>query len=621
MTVEELLGAAPLLADGAMGTVLLARDQSREGGVESLNVLAPAEVGAVHAGYVAAGADVLCTNTFAANRFRLEGVVGRDAVERVNRAGVELARAAAAAARRRVWVAGDVGPLGARLAPYGRLLPEEARGAFQEQIAVLLDAGVDLLLFETFADVRELREALAVARSLRRVPLVATMTFTRDDRTWLGERAAEVAARMSDAGADVIGVNCAAGPAQAMRLLREMRAARPEAPLAVKPNAGWPEESRAGRLAYPATPAYFGDYARQYAEEGVILVGGCCGTTAEHVAAMRAALGDAAARRRPRAGAPARATTRPAGATVRSAAAAPGTFAERLAGTRRILTVEMSPPKGLNTQALLAAAHLLREAGADAINVPDSPRARMRMSPWALCHLIQREVALDTVLHFPLRGRNVLRVQGDLLAAHALGIRNLFAVMGDPTAIGDHPGAMDAYDLVPSGLIRLVKQSLNTGIDHAGGGIGEATAFVVGCALNLAAADVEKEMRALQRKLDAGADFILTQPVFDAGVARSFLERWQAAHGALTTPVIAGVLPLFGERHATFLHNEVPGIRIPESVRARVARGGRDEGVRVAIEIIEEMRPIARGIYLMPPFSKWDMAADILEATRAATAG
>jgi len=614
MTLEELLRAAPILADGAMGTVLLGR-AGRPESVEALNLLAPDEVEAVHVDYVAAGADLLCTNTFAANRHRLARIAGGDAVERVNRAGAELARRATAGASRRIAIAGDVGPLGAHLAPYGRLRPEEARAAFAEQIGALLGAGVDLLVFETFADVRELAEALAAARD-GRVPRVATMTFTRDDRTWLGERAGEVAARMIDAGADLIGVNCAAGPAQAMRLVREMRAAVPAARLAVKPNAGWPEQGVDGRLRYPATPSYFGEYARRFAQEGVVLIGGCCGTTAEHVAAMRTGL-DAAAE--VGAAAPVRSDTivEPSNAcTLESERGASPTLPRRLAEARLALTVEMAPPKGLNTGRLVAAAHRLREAGADAINVTDSPRARMRMSPWALCHRIQQEVGLETILHFPLRGRSVLRVQGDLLAAHALGIRNLFAVMGDPTAIGDHPGAMDSYDLVPSGLIRLVKTQLNRGVDHAGGEIGEGTSFVVGCAFNLAAADAERELRALRRKLEAGADFILTQPVFDAAAAQATLERWRVAYGPLPVPLVAGVLPLYGERHASFLHNEVPGICIPAEVRGRVARGGRDEGVRIALELVAALRSLVAGIYLMPPFSRWDMAGEIIEEVR-----
>jgi homocysteine S-methyltransferase len=622
MSLADLFEPAPLLADGAMGTLLHSRGHATDSVLERLNLTRPAEIRAIHAAYVDAGVDLLCTNTFAANRLRLGAALeGGDDLRRINEAGARLAREAADQAGRRVLVAGDVGPTGGRLAPYGRLRPAAARAIFSEQVEALGQGGVDLVLCETFADVRELLEAVAAVRDAGGLPVVATMTFTRDDRTLLGESPAQVAARLAEAGADLIGVNCAGGPAQALRLVRAMQRAVPLARLAVKPNAGWPEQI-GGRLAYPATPAYFADYARQFAEEGVVLIGGCCGTTPEHTAAMRAALDEcssgavsASAGAGPSVGSTRAADSRGGRRQVGVPDAGESRrLADRLRAGEFVVTVEMSPPKGLNTQALLAGAQLLREAGAAAINVADSPRARMRMSPWALCHLIRAEVGLDTVLHFPLRGRNVLRVQGDLLAAHALGIRNLFAVMGDPTAIGDHPGAMDAFDLVPSGLIRLVKQGLNTGVDLAGSGLDEPTSFFVGCALNFAAGDADKEFRSLRKKLDAGADFVLTQPVYDPAGARAFLRHHEERHGPLGVPLIAGVLPLWGERHASFLHNEVPGISIPEPLRARVARGGRDEGRRIAVEIATELRVFAQGVYLMPPFARWDMAAEIIEA-------
>jgi homocysteine S-methyltransferase len=280
----------------------------------------------------------------------------------------------------------------------------------------------------------------------------------------------------------------------------------------------------------------------------------------------------------------------------------------------------MDPPRGLSTHTLLAGASLLAEAGADVINVADSPMARMRMSPWAVCNLIQRQLNLETVLHFPTRGRNLLRVQGDLLAAHALGIRNVFVVMGDPTEIGDYPDAMDEYDVVPSGLIRLIKQGFNSGLDHAGMEIGQPTSFFAGCALNLTAADLDGEARALHRKVKAGADFILTQPVYQSEAARRFLERYADLYGPLDVPILVGVLPLAGPRHADFLHNEVPGIAIPDDIRARLRAAGPSapqEGIRLAIELVESVKPWARGMYLMPAFRRYDLAAEIIEALAA----
>jgi homocysteine S-methyltransferase len=279
----------------------------------------------------------------------------------------------------------------------------------------------------------------------------------------------------------------------------------------------------------------------------------------------------------------------------------------------------MDPPRGLSTHKLLAGASVLAEAGADVINVADSPMARMRMSPWAVCSVIQREFNLESTLHFPTRGRSLLRVQGDLLAAHALGIRNVFVVMGDPTEIGDYPDAMDDYDLVPSGLIKLIKGGFNAGVDHAGVEIGQPTSFFVGCALNMTPKDVEREIKSLRRKINAGADFILTQPVYRPEEAQKVLQRYAERYGKLEIPVLAGVLPLYGLRHATFLHNEVPGIDIPDDIQSRLGSAGErapHEGVKIALELIEEMRPWAAGIYLMPAFNRYDLAAEVIEGLK-----
>jgi homocysteine S-methyltransferase len=281
----------------------------------------------------------------------------------------------------------------------------------------------------------------------------------------------------------------------------------------------------------------------------------------------------------------------------------------------------MSPPKGLSTHKLLAGAHLLADAGADVINVADNPRAQLRMSAWAVCHLLQRDVGIETVLHFPTRGRNLLRIQGDLLAAHALGVRNIFVVMGDPTAVGDYPQAMDSYDLVPSGLIKLVKQGFNLGMDHAGKEIGQPTSFFVGCALSFASPDIDQEIKVLRRKQESGADFALTQPVYETSAVRRFLQRYAEQHGALGLPVLVGILPLMNERHASFLHNEVPGVVISEAIQQRLRQAGdmsQREGIKMAIELLEELReiPEIRGAYLMPPFGRYEIAAEIIEAVR-----
>jgi homocysteine S-methyltransferase len=296
---------------------------------------------------------------------------------------------------------------------------------------------------------------------------------------------------------------------------------------------------------------------------------------------------------------------------------APTPFAQKLSSGRFAISVEMDPPRGLSTHKLLAGASLLADAGADVINVADSPMARMRMSAWAVCDVVQRKVGVETTLHFPTRGRNLLRVQGDLLAAHALGIRNVFVVMGDPTAIGDYPEAMDNYDLVPSGLIKLIKQGFNAGIDHSGTSIGQPTSFFVGAALNLCPPDVETEIKNLHRKVRAGTDFFITQPIYRAEDGPSLLERYKAKYGKLNKPILAGILPLVNVRHANFLHNEVPGIFIPDEARKRIEEAGENGakvGVEIAVDLIHEIRKWANGVYIMPQFHKFDMVAEIIEA-------
>jgi homocysteine S-methyltransferase len=588
---------------------------------DALNLEKPALVGQVHRAYIEAGSEVIQTNTFGANRYKLAEHGLEDQVTEINRAGVELARRVALASYKEVFVAGDVGPLGVRLAPFGRVQPEQARLAFAEQIAALAEAGADLLIVETMSDLYELREAIAAAREVCDLPVVASMTFTRDDRTLLGDSPVKVAQTLWQAGAAVVGVNCSGGPAQIWRILKQMRAALPEQEgerrpyFSVMPNAGWPEQV-GGRIMYPANPEYFGEYALSFCEAGASLVGGCCGTTPAHIAAMRQALD----RRAEGCGPNYAELSLPVeGEELQEAGEATSPLAQKLEAGQFVVSVEMDPPRGLSAHKLLAGASLLAEAGADVINMADSPMARMRMSPWAVCELVQRQVGVDTTLHFPTRGRNLLRVQGDLLAAHALGIRNVFVVMGDPTAIGDYPNAMDNYDLVPSGLIKLIKRGFNAGVDHAGADIGQPTSFFVGCALNLCPPDFEAEVKNLRRKLAAGADFVLTQPVFDPQAARRFLEDYAGRHGPLEAPVLVGVLPLYGVRHATFLDNEVPGITIPQGLQQRLQAAGEDapkEGVRIAIELIEQMKEWAQGVYLMPAFSRYDLAAEVIEGCK-----
>jgi methionine synthase I (cobalamin-dependent)/5,10-methylenetetrahydrofolate reductase len=604
----------PILADGAMGTMLHAKGLSMETCFDEYNLTQPALIAEIHREYIDAGAELIETNTFGANRFKLAAHGLENSVSEINSAAVELARRVIDASFKDVLLAGSVGPLGVHLAPFGRVQPEQAYKVFHEQIEALITASVDVIIIETHNDLKEVRQAVRAAKDLSEIPVIATVTFTRDDRTLLGDNPTRVARQLVESGADIIGANCSSGPAQLLRILRQMRQAEPEARFCVMPNAGWPERV-SGRIMYPATADYFGEYARVFCEAGASIIGGCCGTTPEHIAAMRTNLDSMEA---PCIESPSSDDVL-GGQVSTTATREPTELASKLEANSFVISVEMDPPRGFSTHKLLAGASLLAEAGADVINVADSPMARMRMSPWAVCSLIQREVGIDSVLHFPTRGRNLLRVQGDLLAAHALDVRNIFVVLGDPTSIGDYPDAMDDYDLVPSGLIKLIKQGLNAGVDHAGADIGEATSFFVGCALNLCAKDPEREMHVLRKKIDNGADFALTQPVYEPELAENFITAYEARYGPLELSVLVGVLPLYGTRHAAFLHNEVPGIQIPKPIREQIAAAGDrapQEGVRIAVELLHSLSSIVQGVYLMPPFHRYDLAAEIIEAIR-----
>ena len=612
MNLLEQLKSSTVLADGAMGTMLHSRGISFEKCFDELNLTNPSAVAAIHREYIEAGAQLLLTNTFGANRFKLSKHGLDQKIIEINEAGVELAKRVAVASFKDVLIAGDVGPLGVRIAPFGRVKPEQARAAFAEQIEALCEASADLIVIETMSDLYEIQEAIKAAKQVCSLPLVASITFTRDDRTLLGDDPMKVARTLNESGTDVIGVNCSGGPAQLLRLLKQMHQAVPNGRFWVKPNAGWPEQV-GGRIMYPADPDYFGDYALSFREAGASIVGGCCGTTPQHIAAMRKALDSSVHSSN------LIQTSEVSETSEVSVAEQPTQFAQKLAQGKFVISVEMDPPRGLSTHKLIAGASLLTEAGADVINVADSPMARMRMSAWAVCDVVQRRVNVETTLHFPTRGRNLLRVQGDLLAAHALGIRNVFVVMGDPTAVGDYPEAMDNYDLVPSGLIKLIKQGFNEGVDHSGTSIGQPTNFFVGAALNLCAPESEQEVKNLRRKIRAGVDFFLTQPIYRPEDRNGFLSSYEEKHGKLEQPILVGILPLASLKHANFLNHEVPGISIPDKIIRRMGQAGEraaEEGVRIAVELIEQIKPWAHGVYIMPQFSRFDLVAEIIEKVK-----
>ena len=614
---QERLAQSPLLLDGALGTMLHNRGVAIDECFDALNVQQPALVAGILRDYISAGADIVETNSFGANRYKLAAHGLESQVQQLNAAAVSVARRVIQSFFRPVLLAGSVGPLGVHIAPLGRVSLAQAQSAFAEQMAALVHPqgdipGVDLLIVETLTDLQEAEAAVAAARDVAPdIPLLVQMTFTRDDRTLLGDSPADVARRLSQLDVDAIGANCSGGPAQVLRLITIMRQAAPELPLSAMPNAGWPEHTAGGRVIYHATPGYFGDYALSFVEAGARLVGGCCGTDAGHIAAMRHALDHPTDGPRslptvaqaPRALGPTETLERPTG------------LAQALAHRQFIATVEMRPPKGIAIQRMLTGAHMLKEAGANFLDVADSPLARMRMSAWAAAHLIQQEVGLEAILHFPTRGRNLLRIQGDLLAAHAMNVRNLFVVMGDPTHIGDYPEATDDYDIVPSGLIQLIKQRLNSGMEQSGETIDQPTNFVVGCALSLQAVDPDREIRLLRKKILNGADFALTQPIFDPIVARDFIIRCRHELGDELVPIIAGIQPLYNSRNAEFLHNEVPGISISAEQRQRMINSAdpQQEGVVIAQEIVEEIRSDVQGLYLVPQFGRYDLVANVLD--------
>ncbi len=613
----ERLTRGPILCDGAMGTMLYARGVPFHHCFDEVNLSRPELVLSIHYDYIKAGAEIIETNTFGANRVKLAEHHLEDRVREINQAGAALARRARRELGASVYIAGSVGPLGQHLFPLGKLPPSEAHAAFQEQIAALAEAGVDLILLETFSDLEELREAVLAARAVCDLPVIASATFLTDGHTRVGHSPVEIAAALRELGVDVIGTNCSTGPSGVLAMIERMRSAAGDIPLLAQPNAGWPQHYQQ-RLIYPASPDYFADYARRFLQQGVTIVGGCCGTTPDHVRAMRRAV-DAFLS----GAAPSEPTFEPAPAVPELEPPppfvpdGPTQLAQKLQRGKFIVAVEVDPPKSFNPERVLAGARLLQQAGVDVINVADSPMARMRMSPWAVAHLIQAQVGVETVLHFPTRGRNLLRVQGDLLAAHALGVRNIFVVMGDPPSIGDYPEATDACDVVPSGLVRLIKERFNRGTDMAGEPIGQPTSFFVGVALNMNAPTPQREIKVLRRKIKAGADFALTQPIYDVDLIRRFHERF----GPPPIPVLVGILPLRNIRHAEFLHNEVPGIEIPEPIldRMRRATDPAAEGIRIAQEMLIALRDLTQGVYIMPPFGRFELVAELLSVLEPTT--
>lgn len=602
------LERGPLLADGAMGTVLYTRGVPFDQCFDALNLTSPDVVKGIHSDYIASGAELIETNTFGANRSKLAAHNLDGQVAEINRAGAAIARQAVEASGRTVFVAGSIGPTGRPMAPLGTLTPDEAREIFAEQAKALVAGGADALIFETFTDLAELLEGIRAVRETTTLPVVAQMTFTQEGKTLLGHGPGEIVRALEAAGAEVVGANCSVGPQGILDILAQMAKAVTHAKLSAMPNAGFPAYV-GGRYIYFSTPAYMADFARRVAAMGVRLIGGCCGTTPEHIAAMarglREPLGEAPW---PTMGPSLTPEPEPSRRPV-----APTTLAQKL-GKSFVVTVEVDPPRGVHDRKELEGCRSLRDAGVDTIDVADNPMARLRMSPWAMCSRIQTDVGVETILHFTTRDRNLVRLQSDLLAVHALGVRNVLVLRGDPPQMGDYPTATALSDVTPSGLVKMIKD-FNQGRDVAKNSIGTPTAFTVGVALNLAAPDLAKEARALERKIRAGADFICTMPIYEPEV----LDRFSRLLGGIPIPVLLGILPLSGHRHAEFLHNELPGFSVPAWVRERLRKAGadgRDEGIRIAHDLLAAIRSHVAGIYLVPSFGRYESVIELVKVAR-----
>lgn len=617
----ERLSSGVVLADGAMGTMLYAAGVQLDDCFDELNLTNPQVVASVHRAYLDAGADLIETNTFGSNRYRLDPFGLADRVRDVNLRGVKLAREQREICGRPALVAGSIGPTTRTLAPYGTTARQAVRDAFREQIEALLEGGVDLLIFETISDLAEMKEAVAAAKSACDLPVVAFMTFAEDGRTIAGNNVVQVVRTLTGLGVDVLGANCSVGPQRILPVVEAMKelldaAGNRQCAVGTMPNAGWPSHV-GGRVIYPSSPEYFADFAKQAVASGVKLVGGCCGTTPEHIAAMRAALDLPATNST----APPPVRRRAAEIRIQGmmppdlvAADGPTELAQKL-GKKFVVSVEIDPPKGLNPAKALDGARLLKEAGVDAINVADSPMARVRMSALTMCYLIQHQVGIETIIHFTTRDRSLMGLQSELLGAHAVGVRNILALTGDPPSLGDYPDSSAVYDVDSIGLIRVLSQ-LNEGTDSAGASIGRMASFTVACAIDPTRADLHEEARRLRAKLAGGVDFVMTQPIFDVRVWTKFLE---ILGEPIPAPVLVGILPLQSSRHAEFLHNEVPGITLTDEARERMRRAGADgrrEGVKMAQELLLALEEHAQGTYIMPSFGRYEVAAEVLEVLR-----
>jgi methionine synthase I (cobalamin-dependent)/5,10-methylenetetrahydrofolate reductase len=577
---------------------------------EIQNLRNPDIVDRIHREYIEAGAEIIETNTFSGNRFRLTQFHLEDRIEEVNRTAVELARRAAGD---RAYVAGSVGPTGKLLEPIGKIKLAQARGAFKEQIEILVKAGVDLLILETFVSLNELDEAITAAKEVTSLPIVAQKTFPEDGSILSGSFPLEVVEHLLSRGVDVVGANCTVGPQRMFSIIRTMY--KDGVCLSAQPAAGIPT-LQDGRSVYHTTPEYLATYARELVQAGVTLIGACCGSTPAHIRAIRDAINDLrgpsqkvapAIEARPR-------ETMAVGGSVGEAPLQSddrSRFARNI-GKKFLTTVELDVPRGLDMSSLIEGAKYLHRCGVDAINVTDGARARLRMSSIALSYLLQHEVGIETITHLTTRDRNLIGLQADLLGAHAFGLRNILCITGDPTSVGDYPHATSVFDVDSIGLIRAVR-SMNQGRDLMGNRLEQNTSFLIACAANPRADDMDRELKRLAKKVEEGAQIIFTQPMYEMSTLEDFARRTEQWH----IPVMLGILPLRSYKHAEFLHNEIPGMVVPAAVREklRAANGKAAEiGIQLATQFLREAKAMVAGAYLMPPFKRYDIIPQILQA-------
>ena len=610
-TFADLFASRAVLADGAMGTVLYGRGIFINRCYDELNLSDPNLILAIHEEYLQAGAEIIETNTFGANRFRLarHGLAAK--VAEINIAGVELARKAVDHLREKqagdAWVAGSVGPLGVRLEPLGKTGLDEARAAFAEQIRALADAHVDMLILETMPALNEAREALLAAKETAPdLPVLVMVTVDDDSNCLDGSSPQQAAVLLTESGADAIGVNCSTGPSTVLTALEAMRGAT-TLPLAAMPNAGMPRAVE-GRNIYLCSPEYMASFARKAIAAGAQFVGGCCGTTPNHTRAMRSAMRAVDAQARVKA----------VGATVElSTETPPSPMGQRsligsLLEQRKFITlVEIVPPRGINCIKEIEGAQLLAQLGVHAINVPDSPRASARMSAQSLCIQIQQHTGIDTVLHYTCRDRNILSIQSDLLGASSIGLHNILCLTGDPPKLGNYPDATAVFDVDAIGLVNLVRR-LNHGLDIGANSIGASTNFTIGVAANPGVVDIEHELRRFAFKVEAGAEYAITQPVFDLRLLEEFLKRIEN----FRIPVIAGIWPLTSLRNAEFMKNDLR-VSMPEEIMLRMAQAdtpdsARKEGIKIAQEMLEAVRPMVQGVQVSAPFGRYIAAAEVI---------